>query len=355
MIRIFHFRWSYSLISILALIAACSIFRPSSGEVVLGPGSFNYPDPRAGLADLSGYTSSLTTSFEGRENGQSVQWSHVYVMRYSKDPLARLLTIEGEPDQPSMMAEMNGAAYEVLEDGACGAGVLDPQNSFSLRMEPAKMISGVLGAEQDGQETINGIETDHYTFDERALAESGLAVSTGEMWVATDGGYIVRYLVTTTGDEKYFGEEVDGKLTREYELTEVNQPHAIELPATCPPGMIDAPLLTDATNILMVPGFSRYTTNSTPAEASAFYQEQLADLNWSAYSSNETPEGVSQEEYKQLLEQMQAMGFDQPTEPAPDADEVFLEFQQGDQILSLITWVDEGTTKVELVLSNATE
>ncbi len=45
-----------------------------------------------------------------------------------------------------------------------------------------------------------------------AFGQFCLAQSTGEMWVASDGGYIVKYLVTTKGDANYFGEGIDGTL-----------------------------------------------------------------------------------------------------------------------------------------------
>ena len=58
------------------------------------------------------------------------------------------------------------------------------------------------------------------------------------MWVAANGGYVVKYVLTTSHDPDYFGEGVEGELSWDYELTNVNQPVTMELPADCPAGML---------------------------------------------------------------------------------------------------------------------
>ena len=63
----------------------------------------------------------------------------------------------------------------------------------------------MIGADAAGNETINGIATDHYTFDERALAQTGLAKSTpGEISIASQSGYVVAYALTTQAGADWF-------------------------------------------------------------------------------------------------------------------------------------------------------
>ena len=152
-------------------------------------------------------------------------------------------------------------------------------DSLAERLEPAGFLTGVIGAEAAGSETVNGA-ADHYTFDERALGQLGLAKSTGELWVASNGGYIVRYKVATKGTAVYFGEGIEGTLTWDYELTGVNQPVAVELPKGCPAGMVNAPLLPGATAVRRVPGLLSYSTSTGLAAAAAFYQKQIPLLGW---------------------------------------------------------------------------
>ena len=111
---------------------------------------------------------------------------------------------------------------------------------------------------------------DHYTFDERALGLDGLATSSGELWVASSGGYLLKYVLKTQGDANYFGEGLAGALTLDYELTGANQPVKVTLPAGCPPGVVDAPRLPDAANIQDLPGLLSYDTATSLANAATF-------------------------------------------------------------------------------------
>lgn len=89
-----------------------------------------------------------------------------------------------------------------------------------------------------GTETIAGVQADHYTFSIEGLgAGSGTQVdqNTGELWVAVDGGYLLKYQVNTS----LRSTPADGSAVETYslaltlELTSVNQPVGITVPAGC--------------------------------------------------------------------------------------------------------------------------
>lgn len=295
------------------------------GDVVFGPGAFNFLEPAAGLSDLSSYKATLSLSFDGTEAGQPSQWSKTYAMLVTLEPVARQLTIEksgqvSDPD-PVFMAEVAGAAYEWRGENACTATMLEPGDSLAEQMEPAGFLTGVIGAEEAGSETVNGVAANHYTFDERALGQLDLAQSTGEMWIASDGGYIVKYLLTTKGNADYFGEGIEGTITWDYALTDVNQPLTVELPKDCPAGMVDAPLLPDAADVVNVQGVLTYTTATSVADAAAFYQQQLPDLGWQLVADPVVAETLAVQD-----------------------------FTREDQQLSVTILVDEDGTTVQLVL-----
>jgi hypothetical protein len=142
--------------------------------------------------------------------------------------------------------------------------------------ELAAFLDSVIGAEATGAETVNGIATDRYRFDERAQGASGLATSDGDLWVATDGGYLVRYQLTTSGGADYFGTGIEGTWTWDYQLEDVGLPHVVEIPEACPPALIDFPMLPDAADVLEFPGTSSYTTTSDLEHMLAFYEEQVS-------------------------------------------------------------------------------
>ena len=299
-------------------------------ELAFGPGAFMLADTKSGLADLSSYKATLTYSFDGTQAGQAENWSKTYVMLTTKEPAARLLTIDTTgaiPDVETVfMAEQNGASYERRGENDCDASVIDQGISLAGWMEPAGFLTSVMGADEAGSETVNDIAANHYTFDQRALGALDIVQSTGEMWVASEGGYIVKYSVTTKGDAKYFGEGIEGTVTYDYELTEVNKPIIIELPGDCPAGMVNAPRLPDATNVVNMPSVLMYDTASSPADAAAFYQEQIPTLGWT------------------LTE-----------EPTIGDTTAILIFTQADQTLTVIVAVEDTGTSVQILLENAQE
>lgn len=303
---------------------------PVEGDVAFGPGSFNLTEPGVGLADLASYKATLRLSFAGTRDGKNQQWSKTYVMLTTKEPAGRQLTIDKSGDNsdpnPVFMAEGGGAAYERRGENACIATVNDPGNSLSMRMEPAGFLNGVIGAEAGGNETVNTMAADHYTFDERAFGQLGIAQSTGEMWVATDGGYIVKYVLTTKGDANYFGEGIEGTLTWDYELTDVNQPVTLALPVDCPAGMVNAPQLPDASNVQNVPGLLTYDTASSSADAAAFYQGQMPGLGWTLVG-----------------------------DPVINDTTALLDFTQGDQTMTVIITAGDAGTKVLIELGSSQE
>ena len=87
-----------------------------------------------------------------------------------------------------------------------------------------------------GDETMAGVAAKHWTFTIQGLgAESGAQVeaNSGEVWVAKDGGYLLKYQVTASLRSDAASSEVSS-LTLTLELTSVNQPVNIQVPAACP-------------------------------------------------------------------------------------------------------------------------
>jgi hypothetical protein len=336
MTRIFSRRWKILLFVFISmfLLSACvtQTGKPAANppaNKVFGPGAFTFPDTKAGLADLSSYKIMLKYSFDGTRDGKTEQWSKTYVMLATKDPAARQLTIETTGNIPAVgavfMAETGGADYERLGQNSCTASVTS-KNSLAGWPDPAGFLFSVIGADKTGTETVNAVAANHYTFDERAIGGLGLVKSTGEMWVATDGGYIVRYLLLTKGDAGYFGKGIKGTLTWDYELTDANQPSAIQMPVDCPAGIVNAPQLPDASNVRSVPGLLTYDTVSSLADAAAFYQKQIPSLGW-------TPFG----------------------DPAIDDTTAMLDFTQGNQTMTVIITAGAGGTKVHIMLGGSRE
>lgn len=354
-------------LGVLPLLAACRGERSAGAEahevtLELGPGSLDLTERGAGLAELAGYESALTVSFDGSKAGQPLRWSRTSTFQATKSPPARRLAFTGtggaDPGA-SFMAERNGAAYAWSGDGPCSATLPDSADPELGRMEPAAALPGVLGAEEAGTETVNGVKATRYTFDERALGESGINQSTGELWLASAGGYVVRYRLTTTGDTGYFRDGTRGTLTWDYQLTRTDRPPAIELPPACPPGLVEAPRLPDASGVESHPGVLHYRTAGTVADAAAFYQQQLSAQGWKRPDQSNPRSGTMEQvmadpqireamkdpQVRKAMEAAGLTGMMQLVQPAPrNPDEAYLLFQRGGRSMRVrITRADSAT------------
>jgi hypothetical protein len=79
-------------------------------------------------------------------------------------------------------------------------------------------------------ETVNGIPCKHYAYDLQNLqSEAGLTSAQGDIWVAKDGGYVVR--LTLNGHGTYYGTYTSsGTLDVVYDLYDVNASITIKPP-----------------------------------------------------------------------------------------------------------------------------
>lgn len=255
---------------------------------VVGPGDLLLDDPSVGLDALASHRATLTVSFEGTTVGEPSTWRSKAVLLAASDPRAAALTIETtgglEGNEPSWAAEVEGITYGLDPDGVCTAEVAEL--AIPAVQEPAALLTALVGADLAGRESIGAVEVDSYTFDERALGFLSDAKATGRISIATAGGYIVRYEVTTTGGPDYFGEGVTGKLSTIYELSDIGAPVTIDLPADCPTGVIELALPTDATAVLSVPGLLSYLTQASVEDAAGLIQASALIAHWTPVGEN---------------------------------------------------------------------
>jgi hypothetical protein len=275
-----------------------------------GPGTFNYLAPVSRLSGLQSYTSTLTLSFSGTEAGQLSEWSNTYTMVSVREPAARQLTFEAPSDEADeatvavYRAEINGLSYERRGDAACRTSAVFAADALAERWEPATFLPGITGATESGTETVNGVAATRYDFDQRAFGSLPESASTGQIWIASEGGFVVRYLLTTTAGAEYFGDGSEGTLEVDYEVTDVNAAPAIALPAECSEQLPDAPMLPGATDVVGAADYVSYTTASSVDEAVAFYHDQLTALGWTSLSEPSVAETATIETFQRDGEQL---------------------------------------------------
>jgi hypothetical protein len=291
-------------------------------ELELGPGNFNLTDPSINLNELSSYTATFTESFEGTANGETQNWTDSYVLQRSNENGTSQLTVSTS-DETLFYAEEGQSAYAINGGNNCEANIIDSLGSSIERIDPAGMLSVLMGAEEAGPEEIAGVETYHFTFDERALGKADMEDSSGEIWVAVDGGFVVRYTLTTTGGDTAFGEGVQGTLTQDYSLTQINSTVLPPLPEGC---QLNVPVMLDATDILHTGYWLAFNTSANLADVSSYYSEQLPSFGWTLSSG-----------------------------PLTGEQNTFAEYTQGEQTIGVSISAGENGTDVNVVLYSSSE
>lgn len=128
--------------------------------------------------------------------------------------------------------------------------------------------------------TINGVPTDHYRI-EAAAGADGRGQVDGDLWIAQQGGTLVRFRGALQGPVSIHMLNGDGILGWEYELTAVNQLSELPVPEQCLAlNSLSIALPGNAVDVLQSSTLLSFTSPSSPAELLAFFQDRLADDGW---------------------------------------------------------------------------
>lgn len=338
--------WSITLVLLLGLLAACgSGTAEESAPVAAEPGVANpttvatsapvqetavptplptpteIPSPEPEIEDFDLSTISTDLNFETysylfsitatgvNTTGEKITQSINAEIKHTTNPPASSFTMNleglqedmGAPEQISVV-EVDGMVYTFFTGFGCFSAPSsgdDPFGEFSDIMSPTSLlddldISKVKRVRPN--EIINGIEVRHYTFDETLMnetAEPGREVEKGEghLYLAEDGGYLVRMVIDMEGSGLSLFNELEGlegtqSVRIEYTLMNVNDPITITIPAECEESSTsDYPLLEDAYEVTSFMGIVSFRSRVSMTEAISFYKDALDSLG---YAYNET-------------------------------------------------------------------
>mgnify|MGYP001029513666 CR=1 FL=1 len=301
----------------------------------------------AGLEKLKSYRTKMSLGVEGLKAGKEYTYTVETLSEYNREQQAsRMLTKFSSSEPMESQGETTGFALaEMVRIGqdswvrfgkqwVHSRGETTSSDVFALNPgELVRNLKGVQRVRPDQQ--VNGIDSRRYRFDERALegVDAGdigrFTKYQGEVWIAKDGDFVVKYIVEVEGEELYFGtdEGVAGKLRITYEVYDVNKPITIEAPASAVPTLPgfaegELPLLEDAELQISMERMVAYGTEAAPGDVLKFYQDKLKDLGW-------------KEEGK----------------PTTMGDVVMAQFKKGEYRLSLMASKDEKTGKTNVILT----
>jgi hypothetical protein len=180
-----------------------------------------------------------------------------------------LLTDQG-PGQP-VCERMTGQSTDLLNR----MQALTPESLFGP-IQPDRLVTS--------GELVNGVLTDRYTVDQVSMGLGESRTSQGEVWIAREGGYVVRFSGQADGVVAGFAPAAAGSTSRWlYELSEINALADIRLSTAClvaktAAGLIPIPASAEKTN-----SFGGVTTFQSAEDFTTiadFYRAQLAEGGW---------------------------------------------------------------------------
>jgi hypothetical protein len=257
-------------------------------EPIKGDGDFNLADPGAGLDSLRSYRQSLETTFEGTIGGEETRSQITLAREVVDDPPAELTWIETGEQGMLFFGSVGGIHYsQPSPDETCFAysqEAASSESGFAYQLAALPPISGATFA---SEEEINGVQAKRYTFDERAIGFTSPARAQGEVWVASSGGYVLRYVLSLEAPDSQLGPGVSGVQTWSYEVSEVDT-GTTSLPESClllqenTGPAADLPRMDGAAQVHQQPGYQVYQVQASIEDAVAFYREQAESLGWTA-------------------------------------------------------------------------
>ncbi len=207
-----------------------------------------YPVPlRQGLASLNSYTLKIkivnngptktdrnenTTRFEVNTKNDSVHTHTDSVSSSADDP-----TLDSSS---SDSYQVGLKSCQVTLSSSTPTGILTDENPLGkdIATTLSYLMDYSISPENPvfaGEETINNVATNHFTFKTSHIGKDSGAVvnkNDGEYWIAKDGQYLVKYsVILELSSDKAGTQLVHSEFT--LELSAINQPVNISIPAYC--------------------------------------------------------------------------------------------------------------------------
>ena len=287
----------------------------------------------SGLDQLQSYRVTWRAEWKSTEPGKTDAGFWDWLEEFTSEPVKARHVAMKAPDSNDATKisvfewwQIGDTLYMRSGDSQECIAITSEENASNLEQGVfnAGMLGDIQGAKYVGRETVNGVATKHYRYTKVSALIVGGGVSQGETWIAVDGGYAVKDVVSWTGGSGFLGlggdAKGDGSWT--WELSNINQPLEITAPEECSTDEIDLPLMPVTKEKTRFGNMISYKTVGTVAEAVQFYKDELEAAGW-------TPDG----------------------EPTQADDLVMLNYAKDKQKLSVMINGTEGDVTVILNLT----
>lgn len=263
------------------------------------------PDNNFGIpSDVNSFRISMDIQFEetkadgtvesGRITGTGAQVVEPFAMTFD-------FTIEGS----EIDLELGGGGFSMTQigdvtylnlGGTCLSTSGNEVSEFPLTdfATSESFLGGLQGAELvEENVTINGIQTNHYRFDDSALSQGEQALGElqnveGHVYVSVEDGYLVRITMEADGQNLNLGggtaDTTGGHVTYQVDYSDFNAPIEIMEPENCGAGDSEFPILDDATNVNSFGDVLSYETGTAFEDIVEFYKTEMAAAGYSLTS-----------------------------------------------------------------------
>jgi hypothetical protein len=224
----------------------------------------------------------LNTYMEGIW-GQGEEGSVDMLVEYVSEPEARRVVLTGVDGDVMEMIRIGDTQYMKSDDtwitmqSSGGDSVLE---GMGYLQDPEDYFEGE--GEYLGQETVNGLETKHYHYEEQDLVLGGVTgavtLAEADVWVSTEYDVYVKYVVKWEVD---IPDEGKHSTMIEANLTDINEPITIEAPDAGETGLPDdVPMIEGATDTMSIGTMTMFTVEKAADEVMTFYMDEMQANGW---------------------------------------------------------------------------
>ena len=271
------------------LLLSCPLTSLPGVSQTPSPTSSTYllANPSADLDQLEHYRNTLTITYQSQQDGQSSEAkTHIDNAVWHEQAAAfSIIDDQDEAGQPRhlLFGYVGQAAYNQLPDSdGCEVtwGAVSPGTGM---LDPSTLIPALLSGNDQGETSVDGITAHHFRLDASSLGLSE-GQATGDVWIAAQGGFVVKYQLEIQGGPDVLGQGLNGTRTYDYAISEVNNGVPVSYPNGCEPVLTEVPALSGATNEERSPGVLSFTTHSTQEQVGDFYDTFFTQNGWTITS-----------------------------------------------------------------------
>ncbi len=253
-----------------------------------------YDNLNYGMDQLESYRFLFMQSLQGEdEAGNATNITVVNNQEVIKSLQFIHLYVETRNDVRSLgvneLYRYGNETYLVNSDGENGATDcslitenMDSSNNNEYELGLSSIFSNlVLGELQEQSVDMNGVITDHYLVTGVNMVNSTLTDVIADVWIAQDGGYIVRFAgrANGTGYSEIDNLNINGVVSWDYGMTDVNNIGNIPLPEVCQlatvGGINEIPVPENAYDVSQIGSMKSFTSPDASSLLADFYRSEM--------------------------------------------------------------------------------